>query len=933
MIGKCFNTLSSRITASFAIIIIVSMSITAFMVQLDVTKYIIKSESQNANNTLKQIVDGIDDKYSNYLFVRKALLNERKSSLARITQMAITIISHEYALALAGKKTMPEAKATAKNILRFMRYDNKIGYVWIQDTSMPIPFMVMHPLIPKLEGKPGNDKIYYEALDGKQNLLVRFVNEVDKSADQSAFIGYKWPKLNNNGLSEMQPKFSHIRLFEPWGWIVGTGAYTDDIERVCKNYLDSIINKLEIDLSKIKLLNSGYVYIFNGKGDLVVHPVLTNNNKDVKKRIAAIHSVTMRIKKAFKNNKTKLDYMWTKPGAPPNILYKKVAYFHYYKPLNWYIVAAFYEDELTQPANDISRKIMVSALSILIIATLLAIGLAKNLSKPLSSLAEAAQNMDANDLTFTNMPASGTKEFQSLALSLKDMFQRLKSEQLKNQRLINNMIGTFLFRYDSYGKIQYVSKSIISVLGYSTQEFLLHFRDYLTENPINNVIQEKIGNKHYSTATQIYELEIFHKDGSKKWISVSESPVFDESGNILVIEGVAHDVTERKQSEQQLLELRNYLSNIINSIASVLICVDTNGKITQWNKQAELSTNISADDAKGQQLDIVIPYFKDKTHTIDESIRMNKVTKMPKHRYFKSDSVCYEDITIYPLISGAIQGAVIRIDDVTQQVQLENMMVQSEKMSSIAGLAAGMAHEINNPLAGIMQGYQNILNRIDPKRAKNIEVAEKHNIDLNKVHEYLKERKIIQFLNGSRESCKRAATIVKNMLLFSRKPETACIPSDLSQIITHSIELGASDYDMKRKYDFKFISITKELSPDVPYVSCCPTEIEQVLLNLFKNAVQATENVQKSGYKPQLKIKLIKEKQYARIEIEDNGPGIPDEIKNRIFEPFFTTKPLGFGTGLGLSVSYSIITQNHGGTFEVESEVGKGTKFIIRLPL
>jgi len=168
---------------------------------------------------------------------------------------------------------------------------------------------------------------------------------------------------------------------------------------------------------------------------------------------------------------------------------------------------------------------------------------------------------------------------------------------------------------------------------------------------------------------------------------------------------------------------------------------------------------------------------------------------------------------------------------------------------------------------------------------------------------------------------------------FSRKTSTERYPIDITDLVEKTIALGTTDYDMKKKYDFKFVEIVKEYDQHIPSVICCPSEIEQVLLNLFKNALQAMEEIGPDNFKPQFNLRIKKEPCFIRIEIEDNGPGIPGEVKKRIFEPFFTTKPVGVGTGLGLSVSYSIVTQNHGGTFEVESEVGKGTNFIIRLPI
>jgi len=179
----------------------------------------------------------------------------------------------------------------------------------------------------------------------------------------------------------------------------------------------------------------------------------------------------------------------------------------------------------------------------------------------------------------------------------------------------------------------------------------------------------------------------------------------------------------------------------------------------------------------------------------------------------------------------------------------------------------------------------------------------------------------------------RAASIVRNMLTFSRKSDSALNSVQIEDLIDHTIELGAVDYDMKKRFDFKFVDIVKDYGPELPAVRCCSSEIEQVFLNLFKNAIQAMEDVEDLAFKPCFHIRLRDEKDFICIEFEDNGPGIPSEISSRIFEPFFTTKPTGVGTGLGLSVSYMIITQNHGGTFEHYSKPGCGACFTIRLPL
>jgi len=390
---------------------------------------------------------------------------------------------------------------------------------------------------------------------------------------------------------------------------------------------------------------------------------------------------------------------------------------------------------------------------------------------------------------------------------------------------------------------------------------------------------------------------------------------------------------ELAKREGEVSNLRNYLSNIINSMPSMLIGVDTSGYITQWNNEAEIQTKVLADEAIGKELHELLPRLELTQENINKIITGRKTTSILKKAYYKEDAKTYEDITIYPLIANGLQGAVIRIDDVTSRTHMEESMIQSEKMSSVSGLAAGMAHEINNPLAVISQGIQNIQRRLKPDNPKNVKRASEFGIDLEQLTVFLDDRKIYNFLASGRDAVNRAAQIVKNMLLFSRKSDSSRVMCNLQDIIEHTIELGATDYDMKKKYDFKFVDIVKEYDEDLPYVCCCQGEIEQVLLNLFKNALQAMEAIKAEDYKPLFRIRLAKEKEYARIEIEDNGPGIPDAVQSHIFEPFYTTKPVGEGTGLGLSVSYMIITQNHNGTFDVQSEVGKYTKFIIRLPL
>jgi two-component system, NtrC family, sensor kinase len=253
-------------------------------------------------------------------------------------------------------------------------------------------------------------------------------------------------------------------------------------------------------------------------------------------------------------------------------------------------------------------------------------------------------------------------------------------------------------------------------------------------------------------------------------------------------------------------------------------------------------------------------------------------------------------------------------------------------MMSVGGLAAGMAHEINNPLGAMVQNAQNILRRISPHLPKNKAVADQCGVSLPAIMDYLERREIVNLLGGIRLSGLKASEIVENMLNFSRKSESRKAPVHLAELLERTVSLAAHDYDLKKKYDFRRIAIERDYDQALA-VCCVATEIEQVILNLLRNAAQATTQNEKEAACPTIALRLFRENNMAVIEVRDNGQGISEHDMKRVFEPFYTTKDVGIGTGLGLSVSYFIVTNNHNGTMEVQSEPGKGSCFIVRLPL
>jgi len=239
-----------------------------------------------------------------------------------------------------------------------------------------------------------------------------------------------------------------------------------------------------------------------------------------------------------------------------------------------------------------------------------------------------------------------------------------------------------------------------------------------------------------------------------------------------------------------------------------------------------------------------------------------------------------------------------------------------------------MAHEINNPLGGIIQSAQALKRRLSEDFAANRRAAEEAGCSFESIQLFMERRSVHDLIAGIREAGLRAADIVDNMLKFSRKSTSIYTSSDLICLLNKSLALCATDYDMKKNYDFRKIKVVREIDLNLRPVHCMETQLQQVFMNLFVNAAQAMLNT----LEPTIIIRAASDGSCAQIEIEDNGPGMTKEVRKRVFDPFFTTKPVGEGTGLGLSVSFFIIVSHHHGTIEVESSPGEGTRFIIRLP-
>ena len=401
----------------------------------------------------------------------------------------------------------------------------------------------------------------------------------------------------------------------------------------------------------------------------------------------------------------------------------------------------------------------------------------------------------------------------------------------------------------------------------------------------------------------------------------------DLNGSVSAVNSMAEEI-EASLAEVRIT--RDFLQNVIDSMPSILIVVDTHGNITNLNLSAAKHANFQK-QTKGQPAAKLFPVLGDDIDKyIAEAITQGKVVTITQKKCPSLGKKKSAEITIYPLRSSAT-GAVVRVDDITARVRLQEMMIQTEKMLSVGGLGAGMAHEINNPLGAILQAAQNMERRLSSELAQNEIVAKDCGLTMDQLIQYLNERQVFTMLSGIRESGLRVSKIVRNMLQFSRHNDSEMENCVLAELLDRVIELARNDYDLKRNYDFKKFTIIRNYRHDIE-LTCSRTSLEQVFLNLIKNAAHACF----SGFSfpnnpPQISINGYQEEDVVTIEIADNGHGMDEETQKRIFEPFFTTKKVGEGTGLGLAVSYFIFVDQHKGDLRVESIPGEGTTFSVVL--
>jgi len=410
------------------------------------------------------------------------------------------------------------------------------------------------------------------------------------------------------------------------------------------------------------------------------------------------------------------------------------------------------------------------------------------------------------------------------------------------------------------------------------------------------------------------------------------------------IQATIRDVTEQKLAEMELRRINEEMDLILGSITSIIIGVSVKDRITHWNSHAANVLGVNSKDVLGKQFyECGVKWDWNAVYEgISKSLLDNVIVRLDDLRYTRTDG---RDgvlgLTINPLCreGDILAGFMILGRDLTERRVLEYRLLQAQKLEAIGQLAAGVAHEINSPLQYVGDNLRFItrsLNDVITIQKGLIDVIElppdeqadavkllRDSIDLD----YLMEE-LPKAVEQSLEGVERVSRIVKSMKAFAHPGTGSKLPAQINKSIENTATVSRNEW----KYDCE---LELNLDPSLPPVPCFEAELNQVVLNLIVNAVDAVKDAKAKGIieKGLISIRTFREGKNVLIEIEDNGTGIPDTIRQKVFDPFFTTKEVGKGTGQGLSISHSIIVEKHGGSIDFRSTLGKGTTFTIALPL
>ena len=489
------------------------------------------------------------------------------------------------------------------------------------------------------------------------------------------------------------------------------------------------------------------------------------------------------------------------------------------------------------------------------------------------------------------------------------MEKKLRASEEDFARLFEHM-ATGVFISSKEGKFLNANQALLDMLGYDSKaEFLnIDIASDLYVRPEDRKTLQDIMERNGRVID--HDVEFKRKDGSTLPVLFTGHARYDQQGNVIGYEGLNLDITQRKLMERQLKEAHDFINKIIQSSPNAITATDMKGNILIWNRAAEETIGYKAADVIGK-MNIQKIYPDEMARKVMQMLRKPEhggVGRLIAHPmvYMRQDGEVVEGNLSAAIIydsSGKEIATVGSFVDLKERLEMERalrrtqeQLLQSEKLAAMGRLTSQIAHELNNPLYGIMNTLELLKTEISPesKRRKILEMALSETV--------------------------RLSELLRKMLSFSKPDQEEKQAVDLNTVVDEILLLH------EKQLQENDIKIKTSFAEELPQISASKDQLRQVFLNLVANARDAMPD---GGT---LTVTSAADPEYVRIEIADSGIGIKEEHLKKIFDSFFTTKDSVKGVGLGLSVCYGFI-KDHGGDIQVESKLDSGTTFTITFPI
>ncbi len=465
-------------------------------------------------------------------------------------------------------------------------------------------------------------------------------------------------------------------------------------------------------------------------------------------------------------------------------------------------------------------------------------------------------------------------------------------EKLRLLGSITEQVSDSTIITDPDFRITYLNRAASEQLGYTLDEVRGKDLSIFNEDggPLSQEIRDML--RRGQTYTSVARKQ--RKDGSHFIAQVRTSPLYDDKGAIISYIDIHHDITGLKETESRLQASKDLVESILASMPEGVLVIGNDDKIVLANDAFYRIFSVRPRSAVNKPLEEVlqVEQLNDLYLEVKAGGRRERTLEF---RYQKKN----DEKIIASVITGMPDGrTLLTFSDVSMEREEEAKLYLTDRLASIGEMAAGLAHELNNPLTGILALSQMMLEG---------EVTENCREDVACIY----------------EEAKRAASIVKNVLLFTRNSRSESGRSNTNDVIKDVLRL--------REYEAQLsgITVVTDLEKGLPNVHIDQYQFQQVFLNLILNAEAAIKEAGRPGI---LTVTSALAGDKVKVDVTDNGCGIKKSVLPRIFDPFFTTKDIGKGTGLGLSICYGIVVK-HGGRISVDTRVNEGTTFTITLPV